>query len=442
MCLFPKRIRNPKKDFRSGYDPEWLTVPCGNCYDCIQKNIRDWSARARAEYHDYKEKGGCVLFPTLTYNEKCCPCVNIGNKSYRAFSKRDVQHFIKKFRVYVSRTYGKEFARGIKYMIASEFGTSSGKTHRPHYHCLLFLPWRPKIRKISSIIRKSWRFGYMSWSKKHGAVINSVKGISYVCKYMCKQSNWYHFTGDVPRYIYKGDDRYCNPDFEKLSKVKPFHLQSIGFGLCLNKYVDTSEIIDFRFHFPKDSAVPDDSCYYTIPQYNLHYLIQDKIDGEWSYKNKTYDFMQKVFDFKVRCNWYHLACQLDKDLLNSCGISEFNKKIDNIFDETSLNYREIANFMVSYFGTNYFPPIDFYCDLGSSFRHWYMRYLDFDSDSRRAKSDCVTYEYKKNTPLCYVSLLLDSIRLSVENYVKGTTDLKRHKFASRKKVIDYNSNFS
>lgn len=102
------------------------TVPCGKCAFCLMNKRSQWMFRIYYEMRTQDQPG---WFLTLTYNEKHVRRTSDGRLSLRF---RDVQLFLKKLRK------AKHYA---KYICVGEYGS---KTHRPHYHMLLWTDCVPE----------------------------------------------------------------------------------------------------------------------------------------------------------------------------------------------------------------------------------------------------------------------------------------------------------
>lgn len=254
MCLSPVRIPNPRKFRRLHLDSSDLYVNCGHCPECEAQLTNDWFVRLNYEYLNYKSKKGCVYFLTLTYNDACVPMVtdndfielttrfNIDAPLFSGmcFNKKHIVQFFKDFRAFFKSKYGID---GIKHFTVTEYGTDPDKTHRPHYHILLFFPvrfepsvvrsvanycWSERVRyenvpsniieqsnypsvqmelsKYNYHILQGWviappssprhkkpmfkrRYGFTSWSK-YGAIVQSSACLRYILKYLFKDRHF------------------------------------------------------------------------------------------------------------------------------------------------------------------------------------------------------------------------------------------------------------
>lgn len=112
------------KAYRSGV----TSFKCGCCPECMQERSSSWALRA--VYEAKKWQHSCMI--TLTYdsfkydnNGK-----EIGENPVDptiVVDKTHIQKFMKRLR--------KKFGAGIKYIACAEYGS---RTHRAHYHCILF----------------------------------------------------------------------------------------------------------------------------------------------------------------------------------------------------------------------------------------------------------------------------------------------------------------
>ena len=159
MCLFPTSNLN----FDSiAYKKGVREFECGSCPECLSK--RSSRIMLRDVYEAKAHLYNCMI--TLTYDQYVRDAKGhvIGERVVdKKVDVRDCQLFIKRLRQYVWRHYGIK----IKYRLSAEYGK---KTHRPHYHALIFGFSFPDARfykksKRGSIIRKSvvldklWRHG-------------------------------------------------------------------------------------------------------------------------------------------------------------------------------------------------------------------------------------------------------------------------------------------
>lgn len=140
-CISPKYIA--KQD---------ITVPCARCVFCMATRRSDWSTRLEYEAKLHLDSA----FVTLTYADPHLTW-NCGKPQ---LVKADLQKWFKRVR---------KAGYKVRYYAVGEYGS---KTHRPHYHILLFGGVPEKV------IRQSWKFGQVHIGKV------SQASIAYCLKYM------------------------------------------------------------------------------------------------------------------------------------------------------------------------------------------------------------------------------------------------------------------
>jgi len=154
-----------------------VTLPCGQCVGCRLEYSRQWAIRCMHESQMHSES----CFITLTYNDKFLP--RYGSLDYDHWTK-----FMKRLR--------KKFSDiKVRFFMGPEYGE---KSHRPHYHALLFgLDFSDKqlfsIRNgyrlyVSEILNSLW--SCPKTSESYGfASVGSVtfESAAYVARYMMKK---------------------------------------------------------------------------------------------------------------------------------------------------------------------------------------------------------------------------------------------------------------
>lgn len=286
MCLTPIEIGNPTRRFVRGLSKPRLTVPCGHCKECVQKQQDDWFIRSVFETKRVQSKGGAVWFPTLTYNNDylpwwydqkhdfSCPCFNTDH----------IISFRNKLRVYLKREgYDCAGDNTIRYMICCEYGSKRG---RSHLHCLLYVPFDIPSRIMHKCLRKAWIYGFVMWSKK-GMKALGLQAAQYCMKYISKEMSWYKqyniddylFTLHNDIYTSKDDDeREAAVELLKaFRRVTPGHRQSMGFGIDGLDYFKQPDgsysipmLVDGFFDACKVGLPPmktGDSYKYAMPMY-------------------------------------------------------------------------------------------------------------------------------------------------------------------------------
>lgn len=147
-----------------------VLMPCGKCAACQIQKRKDMSVRLAHEASQYEDS----CFITLTYDEDNVPKTEDGDKT---LLPSDVQKFMKRLRRHLE--YVPKKVKGIRdhvgkvrYFAVGEYG---GKTHRPHYHLIIF-GWKPSDAELfkthngrpvfrSAQIEKLWPFGFSTFSE-------------------------------------------------------------------------------------------------------------------------------------------------------------------------------------------------------------------------------------------------------------------------------------
>ncbi|QIR82298.1 replication initiator protein [Chicken microvirus mg4_164] len=178
MCLFPKANLNMNS---VAYKKGVTEFECGCCPECLAKRARYWALRAA-----YEAKEGPACMVTLTYDQYVRDGAGriVGEAlADRSVDKYDCQLFIKRLRKHFGNTK-------IKYIITAEYGS---RTHRPHYHAILFgVAWpdlvfykkskRGSVIYRSGTLEKLWHNGICTVD----AVSITAKVARYCTKYCAK----------------------------------------------------------------------------------------------------------------------------------------------------------------------------------------------------------------------------------------------------------------
>lgn len=151
-------------------------VPCGKCAECLRARQSGFFVRSYLE----QERSTSLYFLTLTYNNENVPVGEFGSLSLR---RKDLINWKKRIRHKVKLT---------SYAFIGEYGT---KTHRPHYHGLVYNLSKSEI----DFICEDWNnnHGFTSayniplYSSDASAVAN------YVSKYVVKPSEYSILPTDV-----------------------------------------------------------------------------------------------------------------------------------------------------------------------------------------------------------------------------------------------------
>lgn len=139
-CYAPKPVTLPKnkgqpiklepigssKDNKQFLNQNWKwqdMIPCKKCIGCKIDNAKQWGARIYLETKDTKNN----IFLTLTYNNDNLPK---NEKGIPSIKEKDWTTFINTLR----KKFERKGEKGIKYIVASEYGS---KTARPHFHAII-----------------------------------------------------------------------------------------------------------------------------------------------------------------------------------------------------------------------------------------------------------------------------------------------------------------
>lgn len=314
MCLFP--IANPLPDgvaARKGL----LNFKCGACPECLREKASAWALRAvyEARQHPYN----CMI--TLTYDsykytkngrfdgrhlEELSSDPNI------EVSKRHIQLFIKRLRKCFSN-------EKIKYICAAEYGS---KTHRAHYHLILFGVRFPDLRYYkkssrgnviynSPLLEKLWTFGICTVDN-----INVTEASARYCtKYCAKDRSDETFMLfsqgigiDAMLNEFNGECYYMNGRRYPIPRA-------VWQRYIMNKYKQKYPRIDYRY-VNRDYSVFDKFSYlhdirYVRSMYNRRWYMRVR-DNDPVYKNylafwKRLGEQRKASELPIRQRIYLLS---------------------------------------------------------------------------------------------------------------------------------------
>lgn len=146
-----------------------VTVPCGQCIGCRLEYARSWAIRCMHEASMHDDNS----FITLTYEDEHLP-------PFASLDKRHFQLFMKRLRATTNER--------IRYFHCGEYGS---RTHRPHYHSLLFgfafsdqKPWTRRADYQvwrSETLERLWPYG----QSEIGSV--TWESAAYVARYVVKK---------------------------------------------------------------------------------------------------------------------------------------------------------------------------------------------------------------------------------------------------------------
>lgn len=232
--MFPFAVRKERMRDADAYH---MTVPCGQCPECMKRRVSVWSFRLRKE----EEVSVSSFFVTLTYDTENVP---ISANGFMTLHKPDVQKFFKRLRKKMPKNAPK-----ISYYVAGEYGSKRG---RPHYHAIIF-------NASEKSIQDSWLAGSVDIGFVSGA------SVAYTLKYINK--------GRVV------------PAHAKDDRIPEFALMSKGLG---KSYLTPATVKHHKRDLKKAYIVVDDGVRIPIPRY-----YKDKIYTEDERKRQN-DYLSKI----------------------------------------------------------------------------------------------------------------------------------------------------
>lgn len=191
MCLYPKKVNNPKYRNAAAPDPRLNKVEakCGKCSECRMQNSKEWSARIIEEIRGRQKRqnghfGG--YFVTMTYSPEALIHLTKGFRGVEgyeldnAIARRSITEFRDKCKS-KNREYPKMY-------LTTEL---SGKnTERLHIHGFIWNLGADQIREF-------WKFGHVDIQRAN------FKHAHYVTKYIHKPNQEYK-TYQPIRYVSNG----------------------------------------------------------------------------------------------------------------------------------------------------------------------------------------------------------------------------------------------
>lgn len=283
------------------------TVPCGHCAECLKSRQNSFVVRCLESFNKYK----ACCFITLTYDDSHLPHTEDGEVTLR---REDLKNWKKDFRKKISTS---DFA----WILCGEYGP---RTHRPHYHGLLFGLSASDLR----IVKKCWKYGFSVFKNVpcistdgHDDVLSVSQ---YVSKYVVKPQGLDVFSDSVER---------------------PRIMTSVGFGLPSDssKFFDYLLAKDIYNYDPFDSSTFSQAIVskvisrfkydykgfsYKIPPYYIKkFLYEKNLKG-----NLTPCALRKVMSATLQHR--HLVA-FDKSIKESSRFSEGDwdeKALDKFID--------------------------------------------------------------------------------------------------------------
>lgn len=212
---------------------DFVEIPCGQCHECRLNRAREWANRCLFEMEYHKQS----LFVTLTYDEKHIPKNKVINPdgevtTVATLNKKHLSDFMK----YLRQEYAKEHDNKLRFFGCGEYGS---KTHRPHYHVIIFGLELDAINDLtfrhtnfqgdrfytSKMIDKVWKKGL--------AVVSECtwESCCYTARYIMKKQ-----LGKGAKEYY--EDMCIEPEFTQMSRMP---------GIGKQYYLDHPEIFEKDF---------------------------------------------------------------------------------------------------------------------------------------------------------------------------------------------------
>lgn len=337
MCLNPILIKNVNYGYHANSlrgsglanykdtESQYIAVPCNNCPVCIALRQNYFVQRVQMESFD-----SAIFFFTLTYNNETLPSVNVAGRKITYWDISHIQNMFKRI-----RKHG--LLPPFKYVVALERGT---KRHRPHFHGLLFIPFKYFCRfpdnpsrgecnsmalDVQDALLKEWTHNV--GSRKFPVYIPNFTDIKrgnfrnfdcsfvdtlkqdaedvsfYVSKYLLKYDE---YSNKLKQWIYVND-----PDnFKQLwSLVKPKILYSKGFGNkksklvqnfiedCLYLSIGSTSVYPCYFSPHNGKSFPLSRYYYSlIPAHIQEIFLKRQKDATGTLSDKS-NVTASILDF-------------------------------------------------------------------------------------------------------------------------------------------------
>lgn len=311
MCTNPIRIRNPALKFDRLTTQLYIDVPCGKCFECVERLRQDLTIR---HYYEYKDSRNFCYFDTLTYNDASLPKFD----QLPCFNSKHIIDFMKCIRIKLTRLgydLGSDGVNNLKFSLTSEYGHLKG---RPHYH-LLWFSSVPNLTPMVlwSLTRQLWRHGFNDpypIVKQH--IVTNINALQYVSKYVGKDIYFEERFKQLLDSGYSLD--MLEASLDNYRSFRPFRRSSLQFGSSI-------EQVDFDtlcFH-----GVPyfnnKGKHFMRLPRYNALHMLYDKVKEGDSF---LYRLNSAGIDFKCK--------RLDID------IDKYTSKITNLLNNSSYDVQK------------------------------------------------------------------------------------------------------
>lgn len=374
MCIANKEIITNKKILYNIQKPQIIIkYKCGECFQCLEDKSKESTYRSYWQAKETFDKGGYVIFDTLSYNDKSLPHINEvlnlnDEDNFSCFRNSDYTNFMKLLRIKLKRQYGN--GHKLSMLTTGEYGTDDNyidehgrlrkATFRPHYHLIVNYTCdninnRIKPYKLSLLISECWTHGRTDGVKYKGLQYFNKKRLfteqnpynlnltRYVCKYVEKESKYAQLIKYRCNKILKSKGLIGNLNYyDKLeaNKIKNAIRQhkrtSNNYGSYALKYLDKDKLInnsivtypDTKYVF-KTLPLP---LYYKRKLFMklFYYNVGKNIHAKWEYtkEGEQYKLGQIKQEYNsLKLKYTNLFINSNnttiKSLLNNRSIDEF-----------------------------------------------------------------------------------------------------------------------
>lgn len=283
-----------------------VSVPCGHCINCQMKKRKDMSVRLAHEASQHEK----CCFLTLTYNDDNVPTTDwndlsdpvkqfdngLGSLPELTLCPRDVQLFMKRLRRRLEYHLG---IKGIRYFAVGEYG---GRTHRPHYHVLIF-GWSP-----SDLVYHKMHKGNVVY---RSPLIEDLWTVRRSLDSADRVSLGFSSVSEVTPFVAKYAARYVTKKFARISQddshsiVPEFTLQSVRNGGIGATWFDKYGVHSCSLGLCTVRCSADRISKHTIPQYYWNRLRKRNLPLWVRLRDQRIDFVKRhpsSPDFQELCN--------------------------------------------------------------------------------------------------------------------------------------------
>lgn len=335
-----------------------MCVPCGKCPECLKDRQNSWKLRLMEESKNY----AYLYFFTLTYNDESLPVTDDGLSTA---CKRDVQLWLKKFRMAFERYRGVRLSDYFKYFICAEYGPNG--THRPHYHGLFMTDLDSS--SIAGLF-KDWELnkGFVKWDSIAFNPDERQAVANYVSKYCCK-----------------GEFASRSADIEAglIEKAWTIVSKGVGASYCMDKHNRHYHMPDSEVSCPSREQLDTiidrrkvsfdtgkQKFTYKMPRYYRERLYMSKLPFEqkvWNknkmcyeekivYRYSSKNFLSRQIAMRVRErvleDFAHRVGAESTEVLSDVRFDEAARRLSS-YNPLDLDYRKIrvrsklANFYIT-----------------------------------------------------------------------------------------------